>query len=62
MNSLTSLEDKNMRPMMWLSLNDLELLSSVYKLFFDLIVSELADMEPNLLQGRRGACVDVLCY
>lgn len=62
MNGLTPLEEKNMRSVMWLSLNDLKQLPSVCKAFFDLIISEFADTKGNLLQGRRGACVDVLDY
>lgn len=49
MNGLTPLEEKNMRSVMWLSLNDLEQLPSVCKAFFDLIISEFADTEGNLL-------------
>lgn len=53
MNSLTSLEEQNLRFMMWLSLNDLELLPGVYKAFFDLIMSEFADMEGTYALGKK---------
>lgn len=53
MNSLTSLEEQNLRFMMWLSLNDLELLPGVYKAFFDLIISEFADMEATSALGKK---------
>lgn len=53
MNSLTSLEEQNMRLMMQPSLNDLELLPCVYKAFFDLIKSEFADREAKSAPGKK---------
>lgn len=37
-----------MRLMTWPSLNDLEMLPSVYKAFFDLVVSRFSDMESHI--------------
>lgn len=50
MNSPTSLKEQNLRLMMWLSLNCLKLLPCVY---FDLIISEFADVEAKSALGKK---------